>query len=181
MVLADNTVKLRHCHNLSHDASIKHFMKTIILYATKYGASGEAARRIAEKIDGAVACNLKQDSIPPLDGFDCIIFGSSLYAGMIRREAKAFLSKNSACLQGKKLGLFLCGLGADGADGFFKKNFPAELLQAAKAKGFFGGIFDPKKTGALERLILRIVTKQSAYMNTISDRRIEQFVNDMKA
>ena len=35
-------------------------MKTIILYATKYGAAAEIARRIAAHIDGAIVHDLKQ-------------------------------------------------------------------------------------------------------------------------
>ena len=73
-------------------------MKTLILYATKYGAAYEIARRIAERIDGAVIHNLKQDGMPPLEEFDCVIAGSSVYVGMIRKEAKAFFTKNTAAL-----------------------------------------------------------------------------------
>jgi len=34
-------------------------MKTLILYATKHGATGEIANRIAAKMTGATVCNLK--------------------------------------------------------------------------------------------------------------------------
>jgi len=153
-------------------------MKTIILYTSKHGASAESARRIAEKIDGAVICNLIQET-PSLADYDCVIIGSGVYAGSIRKEAKVFLAKNASVLQEKKLGLFLCGIGKEG-EAYFKSNFPANLLQSAKAKGYFGGIFDPKKAGVFERLIIRIVTKSSAYINTISERKIEKFIEVMK-
>ena len=48
-------------------------MKTLILYATKHGATREAAKRIAAKIPGAVFHDLKQDGIPALFDFDCVI------------------------------------------------------------------------------------------------------------
>jgi menaquinone-dependent protoporphyrinogen oxidase len=154
-------------------------MKTIIIYATKYGAAAEIAQRIAKKIDNAVAHNLKQ-GIPSLEGFDCIIFGSSVYAGMIRKEAKAFLAKNINILQDKKLGIFLCGIGETGEKTFFDSNFPPDILQKAKAASFLGGIFDPKKAGAIERFIIKIVTKKTGYIDTINDEKIEQFVSMMK-
>ena len=42
-----------------------------------------------------------------------------------------------------------------------------------------GGIFDPQKTGAMERLVMKAVAKQSVYANTISDDGIEQFAEAM--
>ncbi|MCL2763227.1 MAG: flavodoxin domain-containing protein [Treponema sp.] len=156
-------------------------MKTIIFYATKHGAAGEIARRIADKMDGAVMHDLKQGEIPSLNDFDRIIIGSSIYAGTIRREAKAFLSKNAGLLREKKPGLFLCGMDTSRKKKYFDANFPPDMLQTAKTTGFLGGIFDPKKAGILERLIMKAVAKQSVYMNTIDDAKIERFVTAMNA
>ena len=158
-------------------------MKTIILYATKYGAAEEIAKRIANKLSGSAECvihNIK-DALPALSDFDCIIFGSSVYAGSICKEAKTFLADNEKILLEKTLGLFLSGIGTDGKDTYFKSNFPDNLLQKAKARGFLGGVFDPKKAKFAERLIIKIVTKKSVYINTINDIRIEKFAEDMKA
>ena len=155
-------------------------MKTIILYATKYGAAAEIAGRIANKIEGAVIHNLKQNA-PSLSDFDCVIFGSSVYAGSIRKEAKAFLTQNAAALLEKKFGLFLCGIGEEGARTYFNANFSKDILEKTKATCFPGGIFDPKKTNRFERFLLKMVAKQSAYTNTIDDTKIEQFVKEMKS
>jgi menaquinone-dependent protoporphyrinogen oxidase len=155
-------------------------MKTIIIYATKHGAAGEIARRISEKIGNAVIHDLKQGATPPLADFDCVIIGSPVYAGMIRKEAKVFLSQNASTLQGKCLGLFLSGLDARSEETFFRSNFPADILQSAKAAMFLGGIFDPQKTGWLECFIIKVATKQSAYSNTIDDAKIEQFAEAMR-
>jgi len=157
-------------------------MRTIILYATKYGAAGEIARRIADRIKGSVVCDLKRSSIPGLADFDCVIFGSSLYVGAIRKEAKAFLAQehNAAVLREKKLGLFLSGMEEGAEKKFFEANFPAEILQAAKAVRFLGGVFDPRKAGIVERFMVKIATKRSGYISTIDDGRIEQFVQAMK-
>ena len=155
-------------------------MKTIILYASKYGAAAEIAQRIAGKIDGAVIHDLKKDP-PSLAEYDCVIFGSSVYAGAIRKEAKVFLSKNAHLLREKKLGLFLCGIGAEGEKTYFDANFSPEILQAAKARSFLGGIFDPEKANLFERFIIKIVTKKSDPVNTIDDGKIGQFAEVMKA
>ena len=156
-------------------------MKTLILYATKHGAAGEAARRIAKLIDGAVLHDLKQGNVPAIAEFDCVIIGSSIYVGMIRKEAKTFLAQNADALQGKRLGLFLCGMDANQEQAFFKANFSEDILQAAKAACFMGGIFDPKKAGIMERLIVKVAAKQSEYIDTIDDDKIKQFAEAMKA
>ena len=154
-------------------------MKTVILFASKYGTTGEIARRIASRIDGAIVHDLKQGNIPNLAEFDCVIAGSPVYAGMVRREIKTFLSKNINTLREKKLGLFICGLEGNNAKTYFESNFSREILQTAKATGFLGGIFDPKKTSALERLILKIAAKTPKYIDTIDDAKIEQFVSSL--
>jgi len=155
-------------------------LKTLILYATKHGATKEAAQRISKKLDGATLHDLKQGGIPSLTEFDCVIIGSPLYAGMIRKEAKTFLAQNAEALCGKRFGLFLCGLDATQEQEFFKSNFPPEVLQAAKATSFLGGIFDPKKAGFIGRLIMKAVAKQAVYTDTIDDGKIAQFIEALK-
>lgn len=99
-------------------------MKTIIMYATKYGAAREIAQRIADRIKGAAVWNLQQGMAPSVADFDCVIIGSSVYAGMVRKEVKEFLSKNITVLREKKLGLYLCGLDASREKTYFETNFP---------------------------------------------------------
>ena len=155
-------------------------MKTIILYATKYGAAGEIAKRIAAQIDGAVTYDLKQGSAPALDGFDCVIVGSSIYAGTFRKEAKSYIAQNADDLCKKKLGLFISGMSEDESSGneTFKANVPEEVLQAAVVKGILGGVFNPEKANFFERLIMKAITKQSGYVSNISDEKISRFAED---
>lgn len=154
-------------------------MKTLILYASKHGASREIAHRISKNISGATVCDLKQKDIPPLEQFECVIVGGSLYAGMLRKEAKLFVSQNADALRSKKLGLFLSGMNANGEQAYFESNFPKDVLSAAKAKSFLGGVFDPQKAGAIERMIMKAVAKQSGYSSDILDDKIEKFAETL--
>ena len=156
-------------------------MKTIILFATKYGAAREIAQRMASKIDGAVTHDLKQNGTADITGFDCVIIGSSVYAGSIHKEVKTFISQNIDALQGKRLGLFLSGLETGEGKKAFDNNFPPEIVQSAKAASLLGGIFDPKKAGMAERIIMKAITKKSEYIDTIDDSKIEQFAEAMIA
>lgn len=156
-------------------------MKTLILYATKYGAAYEIARRIADKIADSVIFNLKDSNIPPISRFDCVIIGSSLYAGMIQKSAKSFVSQNAKELKMVKLGLYLSGMGPEPEkyNAYFEGNFPSDILYSASAKEFLGGIYDPKKAGFIDRMIYKAVSKQSDYVNTISDAGIDEFVRKL--
>ena len=154
-------------------------MKTLILYATKHGAAREIAQRIAKNTSGATVHDMRNDGNPAVSGFDCIIIGSSVYAGSVHKEVKAFLSKNADNMRGKTLGLFLSGLDTSKEETYFERNFPADILKMAKARFFLGGIFDPQKAGFFERLVMKAATKQTAYTNTISDEKIRQFAEAM--
>jgi menaquinone-dependent protoporphyrinogen oxidase len=154
-------------------------MTTLILYATKYGAAQEIAQRIKNRMDNAVLHNLKDENIPALDQFDCVVIGSSLYAGSIRKEAKKFMALYADSLKGKKIGLFLSGIGGENEKSertCINNNFPDVILKASKVSFVLGGAFDPKKAGLFDRLIMRIVTRKSGYINTISDKKIDLFV-----
>lgn len=153
----------------------------MILYATKHGATREISQRIAEKIGGAQMHDLKHEDVPDLAQFDCVIVGGSLYAGTLRKEAKAFVAKNADVLRAKKLGLFLSGLDMTNGHKAFEPNFPAEILAAAEAKASLGGIFDPKKAGVIERFIMKIVMKSSGYVSTIDDDAVSRFVEALKS
>ncbi len=153
-------------------------MKALVLYATKHGAAKEIAQRIGKKL-GATVCDLAGKA-PDLTGYDCVIVGSSVYAGQLRKEAKAFVAANADALKKLKLGLFVSGMAADGEEGYLTQNYPADVVSHATAKAMLGGIADPKKENMFEKLVMRIVTKSGKYTNTISDEKINGFVGKMK-
>jgi len=157
-------------------------MKTLILYATKYGAAEGIARRIADRLDEVSLHDLKNSPLPNIAEFDCVIIGSSLYIGSIRKEAKSFLLKNEEVLRDKSIGLFLSGLDTEIApQAHFEKNFSQKLLTAAKATCFPGGIYDPGKAGSFDRFLLKAAKKPAVYADTIKDSLIEQFTEAMKS
>jgi len=134
---------------------------------------------MAQKMGNATVCDLKQDNIPSLANFDCVIIGSSVYAGKLRKEAKAYVAKNAGALTKKTLGLFISSL--DVNIDFFNKNYPPGFPDAAKTKGFMGGIFDPEKGNAAERLVIAAITRQKGYVTTLDDDAIDRFVEAIKA
>lgn len=154
-------------------------MNTIILYATKYGFTKEIAEKTAEFYPDAVICDLKSQTIPELSGFDNVIIGSSLYAGMIRKEAKKYMEDNSKILRNKKLGLFLCGLQSKNSADYFTNNFSSDILNSAFAKAFLGGGFDPKKAGFFDRFIIKTIAKITTYQKNIDEKNLLYFIDMM--
>jgi len=158
-------------------------MKTLILYASKYGAASEVARRIAAQFGSAKLVDLndiKKVSALDLSKYDCVIVGSSVYAGQIRPAAKHFISRNEDELAQKRLGLFIVGFDSDKEDLAFTVNFPEDLLESARARLFTEGVFDPKKANFAEKLIIKAVIKQSEYIDSIDDEKILVFAQEMK-
>jgi len=156
-------------------------MRTLIAYTTKYGATEQIARRIAERLEDATLYDLRTDSAPDLAGFDCVIVGSPLYAGTARKEATGFVIDNLAMLKDKRLGLFFAGMDADKQAEFLANNYPAEVLDHAITAEHIGGIFDPKKTNFAERLIMKAAAGKSDFQDTINDERIVAFVDALSA
>ena len=154
-------------------------MKTLILYATKYGAAAEIARRIADKLGDADTHDLK-NPVPDIAEYDCIIIGSSIYAGAFRKEVKGFFAQNERELLQKKLGVFASGMSKGDGDKVFAENIPDKIKQTVKATALLGGIFDPTKANFMERFIMKIVTKQSGHVERIDDNKIENFVKEMQ-
>lgn len=156
-------------------------MKTLILYATKNGATTEAVRRLAEKFGDTDVYDLRQSGTPDIEGYGRIIVGSPLYAGMIRKEVKDYLDKHASELENIPHGFFLCGLDDRGETDNFTANFPEPLLRTARATALLGGVFDPKKAGFADKLIIKAIMKLNTYTDKIDNAAIAQFAGEMSA
>jgi menaquinone-dependent protoporphyrinogen oxidase len=134
-------------------------MSTLIAYATKHGVTEKCAKELQKRIPGgAELCNLKNGT-PDLKKYDSVILGASVYAGMPRKQVKAFAAKNAEELLRKKLGLFLCCM-ADGeqAQKQMEAAYPAEMRKAACAQGVLGGGFDTSRMNFIEKFAVEKIS-----------------------
>ena len=84
-------------------------MKTLIIFATKYGSAEKCANILQEKLNGDVeVLNIKTDKIPDISNFENIVIGGSIYIGKIQREIRDFCKQHLEALLTKKTGLFIC-------------------------------------------------------------------------
>ena len=150
-------------------------MKTLIVYATKYGTTADCAMLLKNKLKGKVTLADINKTTPQLKDYDQIIIGGSVYIGKTAKKLRSFCTANAGELRNKKLGLFLCCALTDEAEKAFADNFPAELLKAAKATGVFGSEARLDKMGFLDKTIIKTVTKGNFSNFKISHENIEQF------
>lgn len=137
-------------------------MKTLIVYATKYGAAREAATRLAAQLPGAEVVQLQKGTAPPdLAPYDAVAVISSVYAGMLRGEAKEFCQANAGTLAGKHLALLTCQASADDTvQATLEANLPAELVQGAAVTASLGGQLDSAKLKFIDKTIFNAVAKK---------------------
>ncbi len=158
-------------------------MKTLIIYATKYGCTEKCASALSKKLMGKVElCNLKTGNIPNLSEYDKVIIGGSIYIGNIQKEVRAFCSTNLNVLKDKKIGLFICAMQKDDAiETEINTAFPQELLDRAIAREYFGGEFIFKNMNFLDRMIVKKVSKidkDTSNIIEVNIDRLSQLMNN---
>jgi menaquinone-dependent protoporphyrinogen oxidase len=134
-------------------------MATLIAYATKHGVTEKCARELQKRIPGGAELYNLKNGTPDLSKYDSVILGASVYAGMPRKQVKAFALKYADSLAKKKLGLFLCCL-SDGeqAQKQMESAYPAELRKVACAQGVLGGGFNVSDMGSFEKFIVKKIS-----------------------
>lgn len=135
-------------------------MKTLIVYATKYGTTQKCAQTLAEALPGGAELFPLGQTAPQLDAYDAIIIGSPIYIGMVQKPVKEFCSCHKDSLLQKKLGVFLCNsTRPEDIARVFSENFDSDLLQHAAATGNFGGEMHREKMKLADKLIASMVAK----------------------
>lgn len=138
-------------------------MRTLIIYATKHGATEKCAEKLSNKLEGTVdLLRLKASDSPDLSKYDKVIIGGPIYAGRIQSEISSFCSQNLVQLKNKRLGLFICSIFKDNAEAELSSAFLPELWNNASARECFGGELRFSDMNFAEKLITRMVSKTIA-------------------
>ena len=94
-------------------------MSTLVVYASKHGATQGIAERIAAKLGeaGQEAQARPAEAAARLIGYDAFVAGSAVYAAHWQKEASAFVRRNRTVLASRPVWLFSSGpLGTEAAD-----------------------------------------------------------------
>ena len=153
-------------------------MRTLIVYASKYGCTEKAAFFLKSRLGEAEVVNLKHAKVPALAGYDSVILGGSIYYGKIRKEMTSFTSTYGQELLNKRLGLFICaGMTGEKAKQELKLAYPDALYNSAVAKGILGDEIYPEKMSPLDKWILRMVKGKGNEAGAgLSMEQLDEFV-----
>jgi len=146
-------------------------MKTLIAYATRFGATGGTAEEIAknfreEGFDVTVA-DLKKEKIQSISDYDLIVLGSGMSMGNWDSEAEDFVKRFHENLENKKLAIFISSLKpVEEKDGKLKA---VERIQKVGLTdkvskyslnpiptGAFGGVVDYNQLGFMMRKAMEV-------------------------
>lgn len=156
-------------------------MKTLIIYASKYGCTQKCAKSLAKKLSGDVELsNIKQGKTYDLSQYDKVIIEGSIYMGKIQKEISDFCSENLSILRNKKIGLFICGMQKEETlEAELAGAFPEQLVVQAVGKEVLGGEFILKKLTFLERFIVKKVSKIDKDTSIIREENIDKLAQSV--
>lgn len=145
-------------------------IKVLVVYATKYGATGEIAQKIGDVLrqsDLQVAV-LPADRVGDVTPYHAVILGSGVYAGHWLKEAATFLEANEAALATRPVWLFSSGPtgGGDPVELMHGWRFPEGLQPIAdriapRDIACFSGKIDLDRLHLGDKLIIKAVRAQT--------------------
>ncbi len=155
-------------------------MKTIIVFATKYGCTEKCSNMLASKLAGDIkVLNIKNSPVADLSEYDTVILGGSIIAGRINSRLKRFYEDNMDLLLQKKTGLFVCAGMEEKAEKELKDNFPEKLIKHSIATGYFGYEFSLEKMSFAVRILVKKMVKVNESISKISEESIDKFVEEI--
>ncbi len=168
-------------------------MNTLIVYASRFGATKGTAEEIAkilrEKNFDVTVIDAKQEKIKDISQFDLVIVGSGMAMGNWVGEAEDFVRRFQKDFENKKLALFISSL-----EPIERKMGNTKALERIQKIGFddkiakyhlkpitvglFGGIVDYPKIGFLMRKGMEIGYKSQ--LQKYEFKEIEPDVYDLR-
>ena len=113
-------------------------MTSLILYATKSGASEVCANLLSKELNNCATCNIENEN-PNIEEFDTIILGSGVRYEKIYKPIRDFIKKNHDQLLKKNMGYFICNEKPKTTQALLESNFSEDLRKAAINMDSFGG------------------------------------------
>ena len=138
-------------------------MKTLILYSGTHGVTAKCAEELARRLGKpADVQRLTSGTGPDLAKYDEVILGSSVLAGNLQKNMKAFCDTHKQELLGKKLGLFVSCMNEENPVGYLQSGLPADLVSHAVVLAKIGGGFFFSDMNVFERFLLKSISKSEA-------------------
>lgn len=155
-------------------------MKSLIIYASKTGATESCAKKLKEQLKDCTMeniDNLKED----INQYYLIIIGSPIRMGMIDKRIKKFLLNNRENLKAKKTAYFICCGFHENWKKYYEENIPKDLLESAVVYDSFGGELDIEKQKGFDKWIIKMVSKSIEEDKKIEilEENIDKFIKKL--
>jgi menaquinone-dependent protoporphyrinogen oxidase len=159
-------------------------MKILVAYASRFGTTEKCAVMLADilsrKGNEVELIDLKRDEHVKPDNYDLIIIGGSFVASKMNTFVEKFVKRNLNILLSKKTGIFMCGAVEDW-ENEIKKGFPAELLDKAIAKGYFGYEMNWDRWNFRIRNMMKKTSNITETVSKINTENIKKFAEEITA
>lgn len=134
-------------------------MKGVVLYSSKYGSAKQYAQWISEEL-GFEIYECKEVKKFVLSSYDCLVFGSSIYAGMMR--AAKVLKNKWGSIKDKKIYLFSVGdtkiEDTRTIEEIWIKNLTKDIYEQIQCC-HFRGRSDFSKLSTVHKMIISMISK----------------------
>ena len=139
-------------------------MRILIAYATRNGTTGECAEMLAKLLKNQdvilVRIGKGGEPMPSVEGYDIVVFGSSIRMAKIDKALAEYLRKNTDMLLGRRCAYFLCCGFTDCFEDYLYKNIPEKLIENAEAVACFGGSLDKNKAKGMDKMVISAVRSE---------------------
>jgi menaquinone-dependent protoporphyrinogen oxidase len=142
-------------------------MKTLIIYASKHGATKKCAMHIQKNHNDAALYNINDSIDLTPSSYDKIIIGSPIYAGLLNKKIKQWLVEHESTWTKKDTSLFICGMNDKSTDDVINNNL-SDFQKNNLSTHFVGGAYDFKDMNFFERFIVKKVAKATTSIEKIN-------------
>ena len=146
-------------------------MKTLILYASKYGYTEKLANVLQRQRLHVDVQHIKSFA-KDFSKYDEVIIGTPIYMGKINKHVKKTLDSYKHELSQKELRIFLCGMNNTDEQQVITTNFDRDIINHAKIK-YIGGAYQFQKMNFLYKAIVKSIAKTDQDQEVILEQNIE--------
>ncbi|MFR1709563.1 MAG: flavodoxin domain-containing protein [Clostridium sp.] len=149
-------------------------MKTLIVYASRYGCTKECAEGLSKLISGDVTVININNKVKEIKSFDTIIIGGSIYMGKIQKDISNFCKQNKNILLRKKIGLFICCYTPIEQTDFINNFYDSDLLRHSKINSILGGEMRYDKMNFFYKKLFQSLNKIEGFKKGVIEPSISQ-------
>lgn len=146
-------------------------MKTLILYASKYGATKAVAEMIYQGVQNAKVVDVQDFNENILD-YQNIIFGSKTTVGQMDKRIKELYQAIDTTKQ--HVIIFIVGLQKNQLDTVIEQNFSKEAMDNSH---FVGGKLNFPKMNIAEKAIIKMINKKQKFIDRIDTKQVYDFLD----